>query len=183
MNRKFILIMLVFTLTVPGFFIFSYWHLGIFSDMTVTELKGTRVAAIVRNRSGDYNKTGEEVVRVKRLLASYALPCEPVLIYFDSAITTGKPYLKSAGGCITEEKIPAHVQVELNKQDMRPIEVRIGAGYRLAMKAQTAVALRKVWTEIARITERGTELRYPLVQLVRESGLNEFYIGKGQVKE
>jgi hypothetical protein len=63
MNKKFILIMLAFTLTVPGFFIFSYWHLGIFADMTVTNLQEKHLTAIVRNHSGDYNKTGEEVVK------------------------------------------------------------------------------------------------------------------------
>lgn len=174
--------MVAFTLTVPGFFIFSYWHLGIFADMAVADLGEAHISAVVRNHAGDYNKTGEEVVRVKRLLASYALPCEPILIYFDNAITTGKPYLKSAGGCITEQKIPAHVWAELRQQDMIAHETIIRAGFRFTMKAQVAVALRKVWTEIARITDRGTELRFPLVQIVRENGQNDFYISKTVAK-
>jgi hypothetical protein len=39
------------------------------------------------------------------------------------------------------------------------------------------VGLRKVWTEIARLSEQGTELQFPLVQRIYEDGTNEFVIG------
>ncbi|HNJ67477.1 MAG TPA: hypothetical protein PKW28_16400, partial [Turneriella sp.] len=44
--------------------------------------------------------------------------------------------------------------------------------------AQTAVGLRKVWTEIARLSEQGRQLQFPLVQRIREDGTNEFLIGE-----
>jgi len=177
MNKKFILIITAFTLTVPGFFIFSYWYLGIFSGVEVTGLGGYSAVVYGGQHQGDYNKTGGEVVKTRRLLQTLATECQPVLIYFENAMTTGKPNLRSAGGCILEAKPAAHVLAALKKDGREAINVEIKKGYRLTTYAQTAVALRKVWTELARLVDKGIVLRFPLVQLVRENGDSEFLIG------
>lgn len=178
MNKKFVLIIAAFTITVPGFFLFSYMFLGVFSGVERSDVKNFSIAVYAGDHSGDYNKTGEQVVKTQRLLASFASPCEPVLIYYDSAITTGKPYLKSAGGCIAEKNLPKHVIQALAEQQRRLIEIKIDSGYRFTVYAQTAIALRKIWTELARVTDSGKELKFPLVQIVRATGENEFYIGR-----
>lgn len=179
MNRKFILIIAGFTITVPGFFLFSYWYLGIFSSIEGAPLQPFVARVYAAEHSGDYNKTGEKVVQTRRLLKSYALPCQPVLIYHDNAIVTGKAYLKSSGGCITDEKLPAHVEAALRQNGMNAVSLKIPSGYQFKTYAQTAVALRKVWPEIARLTDKGAVLKFPLVHLVRDDGTNEFLIGTG----
>lgn len=177
MNKKFVLIIAAFTVTVPGFFLFSYLYLGVFSGVERSDKQNFSAVVYAGEHRGDYNKTGEQVVKTQRLLQSFAMPCEPVLIYFDSAITVGKPYLKSAGGCITEKNIPPHVLTALNRENRIPVKIHIEAGYKFSVYAQTAIALRKVWTEIARVTDSGKEVKYPLVQIVRESGQNDFFLG------
>jgi hypothetical protein len=89
-------------------------------------------------------------------------------------MTTGKPNLRSAGGCILEAKPAEHVLAALKKDGREAISIEIKKGYRLKTYAQTAVALRKVWTELARLVDKGVVLRFPLVQLVRENGDSEF---------
>lgn len=181
MNKKFILIILVFTVTVPGFFLFSYWFLGVFSGVTQSDVKNFSTTFYGIEHQGDYNKTGEGVVKTMRLLESYAFPCAPILLYRDNAITVGKIYLKSVGGCITDNNLPAHVVKALNNAKMLRYDVRIETGYRFATYAQTAIALRKVWPEIARLTDKGDELKFPLVQLVKPTGDNEFLIARGAI--
>jgi len=178
LNKKFILIIAAFTITVPGFFLFSYLFLGVFSGVERSDLKNFSIAVYAGDHSGDYNKTGEQVVKTQRLLASFASPCEPVLIYYNSAITTGKPYLKSAGGCIAEKNLPKHVVQALTEQQRHLVEIKIDSGYKFTVYAQTAIALRKIWTELARVTDSGKELKFPLVQIVRATGENEFYIAR-----
>ena len=182
MNKKFILIIAAFTITVPGFFLFSYWYLGIFSNFEIASAENFQVAFYGAEHSGDYNKTGEKVVQTKRLLKAHAVECLPVLVYRDNAITTGKPYLRSWGGCILSEKLPAYVVTDLAKNGMNRHEFSFARGYRLRTYAQTAVALRKAWTEIARLSEHGANLDFPLFHRVHEDGTSEFYIavsGKG----
>ncbi len=176
MNKKFILIIAAFTLTVPGFFIFSYWYLGIFSAVEITEVRDYTATVYAGRHQGDYNKTGGEVVKTKRLLESLFLACEPVLVYFENAITTAKPNLQSAGGCIVPAVVTPAVAKILKAQGREPIQIAIGEGYRLKTYAQTAVALRKIWTELARLSDKGVVLRFPLVQLIRENGDSEFLI-------
>jgi len=178
LNKKFILIIAFFTITVPGFFIFSYWFLGIFGSFERSEVTGYRILAHAAAHTGDYNKTGEQVVKLRRIFLSYALPCEPVLIYYDSVAEKGKPYLRSAGGCISEDKIPPHVLKELEAAGSRAIEVRVDRGIRFTIRAQTAVALRKIWPEIIRMTDAGTALKFPLVQRIYDDGRSEFVIGR-----
>lgn len=177
MNKKFLLIIVAFTLTVPGFFIFSYWHLGVFSSVDVAPLTAYQAVLFGGRHQGDYNKTGGEVVKTKKLLKSLGAECEPVLVYFENAMNTAKPNLRSAGGCIVGTKLPASVQSALKKDGREAITLDIKKGYRLTTYAQTAVALRKVWTELARLADKGNVLKFPLVQLVRENGNSEFLIG------
>jgi len=178
-NKKFWLVITVFTISVPGFIIFSYWFLGIFSSITVSEVGAQKFTLWVGDHSGDYNKTGENVVKVSRIFASYALSCKPALIYFENAITTGKPYLKSAGGCIVgDEKLPAHVEKELLAMKSRKLTLEMQQAYKFTMYAQTAVALRKVWVEIARLTDKQREVKFPLIQIVQATGDNDFYLGR-----
>lgn len=183
MNKKFILIIAAFTITVPGFFIFSYIYLGVFSSAERSEGQTFAATVYAGEHRGDYNKTGESVVQTRRLLQSFALPCEPVLIYFENAITMGKPYLRSAGGCITEKNLPAHVLKALASEGKKPFVLNIGPAYKFTIYAQTAIALRKIWTELARITDTGRELKFPLVQIVRPNGDNDFFIGAGQAAQ
>lgn len=177
MNKKFILIITAFTLTVPGFFLFSYWHLGIFSSVAVNPLDGYSAVFYGGHHQGDYNKTGGEVVKTRRLLQSLATECQPVLVYFENAMTTGKPNLRSAGGCILQSQPAGQVLAALKKDGREPIQLEIKKGYRLTTYGQTAVALRKVWTELSRLVDKGKVLKFPLVQLVRENGDSEFLIG------
>jgi hypothetical protein len=180
LNKKFILIIAAFTITVPGFFIFSYIYLGVFSGATRSEGQTFAATVYAGEHRGDYNKTGEQIVQTRRLLQSYALPCEPVLVYFENAITVGKPNLKSAGGCITEKNLPAHVVKDLAAQGKKPYEIKITPAYKFTIYAQTAIALRKIWTELARLTDAGRELQFPLVQIVRPNGDNDFFIAPAQ---
>ncbi len=178
MNKKFLLIIVAFTLTVPGFFIFSYWHLGVFSSVEVAPLTGSYSAVLYGGRhQGDYNKTGGEVVKTKRLLINLGAECEPVLVYFENAMNTAKPNLRSAGGCIIATNAAPNLVAALKKEGREAITLDIKKGYRLTTYAQTAIALRKVWTELARLVDKGTVLRFPLVQLVRPNGDSEFLIG------
>lgn len=179
MNKKFILIIVAFTVTVPGFFLFSYWFLGIFSSMEVTPLKNFKLDIYAAEHQGDYNKVGEKVVMTRKILMSYAIACKPVIVYHENAITTGKPYLRSLGGCSTAEIPPAHVVTAMLKAGIRRHEFNISSGYTLKTYAQTAVALRKVWNEIARLSEKGVDLKFPLLHLVHEDGTNEFAIASG----
>lgn len=176
MNKKFILIIAAFTITVPGFFLFSYWFLGIFSSMEIQPVKDFKLVVYAAENAGDYNKTGEKVVQTRKLMMSYAIVCKPVLVYQDNAITTGKPYLRSLGGCSVSESLPAHVLAALSKAGMKRYEFDIQKGYTLKTYAQTAVALRKVWNEIARLSEKGVELKFPLLHMVHDDGTNEFVI-------
>lgn len=177
MNKKFILIITAFTLTVPGFFLFSYWHLGVFSGFEVAPLAPYKTVFYGGRHQGDYNKTGGEVVRTKRLLKELGAECTPVLVYFENAMTTGKPNLRSAGGCISDTNLSAGAKATLSKEGRETITLDIKKGYRLTTYAQTAIALRKVWTELARLVDKGVVLRFPLVQLVHENGNSEFLIG------
>lgn len=177
MNKKFLLIIVAFTLTVPGFFIFSYWHLGVFSSVDVAPLTPYSAVLYGGRHQGDYNKTGGEVVKTKQLLKRFGAECEPVLVYFENAMNTGKPNLRSAGGCIVGTNLPASVQAALKEEGRESITLDIKKGYRLTTYAQTAVALRKVWTELSRLVDKGNVLKFPLVQLVRENGNSEFLIG------
>jgi hypothetical protein len=177
LNKKFILIIAFFTITVPGFFIFSYWYLGIFGSFERSEVTGYHFIAHAAPHTGDYNKTGEQVVKLRRILLSYALPCEPVLIYYDNVAEKGKPYLRSAGGCISEDRIPPHVLKELAAVGSRAIAIRIDHGARFIIHAQTAVALRKIWPEIIRMADAGAGLKFPLVQRIYDDGRSEFVIG------
>lgn len=176
MNKKFVLIIAAFTITVPGFFLFSYWFLGIFSSMEIQPLKDFKLVVYAGEHNGDYNKTGEKVVLTRKLLLSHSIECKPVLIYQENAITTGKPYLRSLGGCGTAQTPPAQVITEMSKTGIRRYEFDIRSGYRLKTYAQTAVALRKVWNEIARLTEKGVDLKFPLLHIVHDDGTNEFVI-------
>jgi hypothetical protein len=175
-NKKFIVIIAAFTITVPGFMLFSYWYLGIFSSMSASAVVKYSASAYVGLHNGDYNKTGEQVVKTSRILRSYAFNCKPILIYFENAISVGKPYLKSAGGCIVESAIPPHVVQALKKNGVEVQKFVIPVGQRLATYGQTAVGLRKVWTELARLTDRGVQLKFPLLQIIHENGENEFLI-------
>jgi hypothetical protein len=176
MTKKFVLIIAAFTITVPGFFLFSYWFLGIFSGMTTSAIRDFHLTFYAGRHYGDYNKTGEEVVKTRRLLLSHGLPCKPVLVYFDNAINVGKPYLKSAGGCENNSELPKKVLDLLAAAKIEKMTVDISTGYKLSTYAQTAVALRKSWTELARLSDAGVELTFPMVQLVHENGDNEFII-------
>ena len=176
MNKKFILIIAAFTITVPGFFLFSYWFLGIFSSMETRPLKDFKLVIYAAENNGDYNKTGEKVVLTRKLLLSYAIACKPVLVYQENAITTGKPYLRSLGGCSVSEALPVHVVTALSKAGMRRYEFAIPKGLTLTTYAQTAIALRKVWNELARLSEKGVELKFPLIHSVHDDGTNEFSI-------
>lgn len=178
MNKKFWLIITAFTISVPGFIVFSYWYLGIFSSITVVESTPQKFTVYAADHSGDYNKTGEHVVRTSRILASYAFSCKPILIYFDSVITTGKPYLRSAGGCVVDAMLPKHVVQELAQQKITARTLDFKKPYKLSMYGQTAVALRKVWVEIARLTDKHIELKFPLVQLVHATGENDFLVDR-----
>jgi hypothetical protein len=177
MNKKFILVIVAFTLTVPGFFLFSYWYLGIFSSVDITEIDNFDAVIYAGRHQGDYNKTGGEVVKTRKIVMANGLVCEPVLVYFENAITTGKPNLHSAGGCRVNGAILPHVLQALRDQNREKIVLKVQKGYRLKTYAQTAVALRKVWTELARLSDKGINLKFPLVHLVRENGDSEFLIG------
>lgn len=179
MNKKFILIIAAFTITVPGFFLFSYWFLGIFSGMDIQPLKDFKLVVYASEHNGDYNKTGEKVVQTRKLLLSYAIPCKPVLVYYENAITTGKPYLRSLGGCSVSEILPAHVTAAMSKNGIQRYEFDIRNGYTLKTYAQTAIALRKVWNEIARLSDKGVDLKFPLLHMVHDDGTNEFVIAAG----
>lgn len=177
MNKKFMLVIAAFTLTVPGFFLFSYWYLGIFSSVEISEITDYNAVVYAGRHQGDYNKTGGEVVKTRKLVMANGLACEPVLVYFENAITVGKPNLHSAGGCVVNGALLPHVLQALRDQNREKISLKIHKGYRLKTYAQTAVALRKVWTELARLSDKGINLQFPLVQLVRENGDSEFLIG------
>lgn len=177
-NRRFWLTLAVFTLAAPGFILFSYWYLGIFSQVRITPASSLEWSILAGGVAGDYNKTGAEVVKTRRLLEANGFPCEPVLVYLENAITTGKPYLRSAGGCILPKDLPANLLADFLRQGRQKHIVRFARGVRIETYAQTAVGLRKVWTEIARLSEQGRQLQFPLVQRVREDGTNEFLIGE-----
>lgn len=175
-NRKFWLAIALFTLTVPGFILFSYWYLGIFSSMEISEISDQEFTIAGGEVVGDYNKTGAEVVKTRRLFLEAGRKCEPVLLYSNNAITTGKPYLRSVGGCVLSSALTADQQKLLGNEKIQIQQVKIARGLRLRTYGQTAVALRKSWTEIARLTEQGNELVFPLVQLVRDDGTNDLLI-------
>ncbi len=176
MNKKFILIIAVFTITVPGFFLFSYWFLGIFSSIEVSPLTDFHRTVFAAEHAGDYNKTGEKVVATRNFLLSYAIQCEPVLVYQQNAITTAKANLRSLGGCSTTEALPAHVAAAMPKAGITRHEFEIRRGYRFKTYAQTAIALRKAWNEVARLSEKGVALEFPLLHVVHADGMNEFAV-------
>jgi hypothetical protein len=179
-NKRFWLVIGVFTLTVPGFMIFSYWYLGIFSSVRLTPAREFEMTIIGGEVAGDYNKTGAEVVKTRRLLEDNGFSCEPALVYYENAITTGKPYLRSAGGCLLPKGLPEKLLKALLRDGREKRTVQFARGVRMEIYAQTAVGLRKVWTEIARLTEQGRQLQFPLVQRIRDDGTNEFLIGEKQ---
>jgi hypothetical protein len=176
-NKRFWLVIGIFTLTVPGFMIFSYWYLGIFSSVRLTPATEFEMTIIGGEVAGDYNKTGAEVVKTRRLLEANGFVCEPALVYYQNAITTGKPYLRSLGGCLLPKDVPARLLGELIRSGREKRTVEFSRSLRIKTYAQTAVGLRKVWTEIARLSEQGTKLQFPLVQRIYEDGTNEFVIG------
>ncbi len=177
-NKRFWLLIAVFTLTVPGFIFFSYWYLGIFSAVRISAAGAFALRVIGGEVAGDYNKTGAEVVKTRQILAANGFSCDPVLVYYENAITTGKPYLRSAGGCVVEKELPDNLLKDMLRQGRQEFRVEFARGVRIETYAQTAVGLRKVWTEIARLTEQGRQLTFPLVQRIREDGTNEFLIGE-----
>ncbi|MFZ5630432.1 MAG: hypothetical protein ACOY5B_14975 [Spirochaetota bacterium] len=177
-NKRFWFTIGIFTLTVPGFILFSYWYLGIFSPVRLSAASQHNLTVIGGEVSGDYNKTGAEVVKTRRLLEANGFACEPVLIYYENAITTGKPYLRSVGGCSLPTDLPARLSQELLRDGRQKRTVQFARGVRIETYAQTAVGLRKVWTEIARLSEQGRQLQFPLVQRIRDDGTNEFLIGE-----
>lgn len=170
--------MAVFTLLVPGFIIFSYWYLGIFSGVRIAPSGAIDVTLIGGEVMGDYNKTGAEVVKTRHLLEANGFACDPVLVYYENAITTGKLYLHSVGGCALAKDLPESLLKDLLRQGRQKHAVRFARGVRIETYAQTAVGLRKVWTEIARLTEQGRQLQFPLVQRIRADGTNEFLLGE-----
>jgi hypothetical protein len=177
-NKRFWLVIAIFTFTVPGFMLFSYWYLGIFSAVRISPAGALDLSVIGGQVAGDYNKTGAEVVKTRRLFEANGFGCEPVLVYFDNAITTGKPYLRSVGGCVLLSDLPENLLQELLKQGRQKYRVKFVRSVRIETYAQTAVGLRKVWTEIARFSEQGRQLKFPLVQRIRADGTNEFLIGE-----
>ena len=177
-NKKFWLVIAVFTLTVPGFILFSYWYLGIFSAVRISPASALDLTVIGGQVTGDYNKTGAEVVKTRQLLEANGFTCDPVLVYYENAITTGKPYLRSAGGCILAKELPENLLKDLLRKGRQRHRVEFARSVRIETYAQTAVGLRKVWTEIARLSEQGRQLQFPLVQRIREDGTNEFLIGE-----
>lgn len=177
-NKKFWLIIAFFTLTVPGFMLFSYWYLGIFSPVQVSDSAEKIELVLIGGRvNGDYNKTGQEVVKTRRLLLEQGFPCEPILVYFDNAITTGKAYLRSMGGCIMPPNLPPQLLQTLLQTGREKHSIIMPRAIRIRTYAQTAVALRKVWKEIARLSEQNRKLVFPLVQRIGDDGGNDFLIG------
>lgn len=180
-NKKFWLVIAFFTLAVPGFMLFSYWYLGIFSPVQITETSEKIELTLIGGRiNGDYNKTGQEVVKTRHLLLEQGFPCDAVLVYFDNAINTGKAYLRSMGGCLLPNNLPPQLLQSFLQAGREKQSIVISDAIRLRTYAQTAVALRKAWRELARLAEQNRRLVFPLVQRIGEDGDSEFLIGKAK---
>ncbi|MCX7634019.1 MAG: hypothetical protein N2Z22_11875 [Turneriella sp.] len=168
-NRRFWVIVLVFTISVPGFMVFSYWHLGVFSSVEMALAEEKSLMMLVKPTRGDASKAAAAASELNRLFHSMGKRCTPVLVYFDDPQKTIKANLRAAGGCIAQEKFfivdPA---AEWQTITLRKHLV-------LTTYAQTAVALRKVWRKLYGLRTQ-YDWQLPLVQVVQADGTNEFRI-------
>ncbi|HRP69478.1 MAG TPA: hypothetical protein PLY93_08105 [Turneriella sp.] len=176
MNKKFILIMLFFTLTVVGFFIFSYLFLGVFSDFKRTQNVSFNAVVYAGVHEGDYNKTGKEVVETRNIFLANGLTCTPILVYYDDVQKVGKPYLKSLGGCSAEKEPPTEVIKILREKNKMRYTFSLKRADQFSIYGQTAVVLRKIWPELVHLSEKGAKFKFPVLQVVHDNGDSDFYV-------
>jgi hypothetical protein len=178
MNKKFLLIIVTaFTLTVPGFL---YFFILAFRCVQQRRRR-TGLSALQRRSStaashqGDYNKTGGEVVKTKQTAAkdSRQPNASRYSIYFENAMNTGKPNLRSAGGCIRRQRIcpQSMCRRHLKEEGRESITHR----YQKRLSASPLMRRQLLRSEKSGLNSRALStkvivLKFPLVQLVRENG-------------
>lgn len=173
---RFWLVIGFFTLTVPGFILYSYWHLGVFSSIAMKPVANQKFILIGGASQGDYNNTGAEVVKTRDFFNAASLHCRPALLYQDNPAKIVKPQLRSFGGCLVDENDAGAYLRQLKASGRLQATALFQDGMQISMYGQTAVALRRGIGEIERLTKEGRNPTYPLLQLVEDDGTNHFFI-------
>lgn len=173
---RFWLVIGFFTLTVPGFIFYSYWHLGVFSSITLESVANQKFILLGGVSQGDYNNTGAEVVKTRDIFNAASLRCRPALLYKDNPAKIVKPQLRSVGGCLVDEKDASAYMRQLKASGRVQSTAVFQNGIQISMYGQTAVALRRGIGEVERLAKEGRNPTYPLLQLVDDDGTNHFFI-------
>lgn len=170
-KHKFILLMLFFTITVPGFLVFSAWQMGLFKTPEPSLHNYAAQNFIGLPHRGEYQKAGEKISHLYRLFLEKKLACVTAAILHDDPEKVVKNMLRSSGGCISTE-IPKDLQAPYER-----ITIPAGEYLQVTMNAHPSVALRKGYGHLIKASrEKNLKVVFPIIQSNDEHGVFTFRI-------
>ena len=105
-------------LMVPGLFIFVFYYTGAFHTVYIRETKKQAINIIGYIYMGNYQKTGEAIIKAKNVLHKYGQPCVPVAVFYSDESKVITKLRKSIGGCVITNQVALSKTLDIASEQL-----------------------------------------------------------------